>query len=100
MRFVLGFAIGLGVGFAGALLLAPDRSRREVDGPAGSVDGGPAAFERDNDILGAARSVIRSIQDQVNEAMGEAKKAQEETEAELRARYEKTARRKGTEEGK
>jgi len=101
MRFVLGLAIGFGVGFAGALLFAPDRSKgRHVDWAAGTVEGGAAVFEEDHDLISVMKRALRSVQEQVNEAMGEAKKAQKETEADLLARYEKTARRKVGEEGK
>ena len=101
MRFVLGLAIGFGVGFAGALLFAPDRSKgRQVDWPAGTVEGGPVVFEEDHDLISVMKRALRSVQDQMNEAMEEAKKAQKETEAELLARYEKTAQRKVGEERK
>jgi len=101
MRFALGLAIGFGVGFAGALLFAPDRSRgRQVDRPAGPVEGGPAALEEDADLIGAVKRVLRSLQEQVDQALTEAKKAQKETEREMLSRYETTARRKVGEEGK
>jgi hypothetical protein len=81
MRFILGLAIGFGAGFAGAVLFAPDL-RRETEG-------GPAALDADDSIGGAFRRTLRSAQDQVHEALDEAKKAQAEKEAEMRARYER-----------
>lgn len=101
MRFVLGLAIGFGVGFAGALLFAPARAKgRQVDWPDGRVEGGPAAFEEDADLISAVKRVLQSMQERVDEALTEAKKAQKETEREMLARYETTARRKVAEEGK
>ena len=96
MRFLIGLALGFGVGFAGAVLFAPDRSKQEsVKWPAGTVAGGPAVFEEDgNNIMGAVKRALRTVQEQVNEALEEARKAQEEAEEELRARYESTAGRK------
>ena len=101
MRFLIGLALGFGVGFAGAVLFAPDRSKRHrVNWPPGTVDAGPAAFEENHNIMATVRLALRSLQAQVSEAMEEAKKAQEEAERELRSRYEKTVGRKEGEEGK
>jgi len=102
MRFLIGLALGFGIGFAGAVLFAPDRSKNhQAQWPgAGTVESGPAALETDHNIMAAVRRALRSVQEQVNEAMEEAKKAQAEAEKELRARYEKTARRRVGEEGK
>ena len=94
MRFLLGLAIGFGVGFGGALLLAPDRSKwRPVDALAGSADGQPPAFEDDHAVTAFVRRATRSVRELLNEAMDEAKKAQEETEREMRERYELEVRR-------
>jgi gas vesicle protein len=94
MRFLIGIAIGFGVGFAGAVLLAPDRKKRErVAWPAGAIDSGPAAVDSDHSPMAAIRRVLNSVQEQVNEALEEAKKAQAETEREMRAKYERTVRR-------
>ena len=93
MRFVLGLAIGFGVGFAGALLFAPDRSRGRESWPAGTVDEvGPPAFEEDRNLIGSVKRALRSVREQVDEAREEAKKAQEKTERELRERYEREVR--------
>ena len=94
MRFLIGIAIGFGVGFAGAVLFAPDRSKRErVEWPAATAGSGPPAFDTDHDLMATVRRALRSVQDQVNEALEEAKKAQSDTEREMRARYERTVRR-------
>ena len=95
MRFVIGIAIGFGVGFAGAVLFAPDRSKRErVEWPAATAGSGPPAFDTDHDLMASVRRALRSVQDQVSEALEEAKKAQSDTEREIRARYERTVRHK------
>lgn len=95
MRFLIGLALGFGVGFAGAVLFAPERTkRREVDWPAGTTDEvRPPAFEEDHNIMGSLKGALRSVREQVNEAMEEAKKAQAEAERELRERYMKAVPR-------
>ena len=99
MRLLIGLAIGFGIGFAGAVLFAPERSRRrEVDWPAGSVDSGPTAIETDHNIMAAVRRALRSAQEQLNEALDEAKEAQAEAEKELRARYERKVHQAGKSE--
>ena len=101
MRFLIGVAIGFGAGFAGAVLFAPDRSKREhVEWPAGAVDSGPPAFDTDHNIMATVKRTLRSVQDQVNEALEEAKKAQAETEREMRARYERNVKHKMEEPSK
>ena len=90
MRLLIGLAIGFGIGFAGAVLFAPERTRRrEVDWPGGSVDSGPTAIETDHNIMAAVRRALRSAQEQLNEALEEAKEAQTKAEKELRTRYER-----------
>jgi gas vesicle protein len=94
MRLLIGLAIGFGIGFAGAVLFAPDRSRRrEVDWPAGSVDSGPTAIETDHNIMAAVRRALRTAQEQLDEALEEAKDAQAKAEKELRGRYERKVRK-------
>jgi gas vesicle protein len=94
LRLLIGLAIGFGIGFAGAVLFAPERSRRrEVDWPTGSVDSGPTAIGTDHNILAAVRRALRSAQEQLNEALDEAKEAQAKAERELRERYEKKVQR-------
>src|SRR2546425_8349529 len=96
MRLLIGLAIGFGIGFAGAVLFAPERSRRrEVGWPAGSVDSGPTAIETDHNIMAAVRRALRSAQEQLNEALDEAKEAQAKAEEELRARYSGKGNRQG-----
>ena len=95
MRFLIGIAIGFGVGFAGAVLFAPDRKKGErVEWSAGSAESGPPAFDADHNIMASVKRTLRAVQGQVNEALEEAKKAQGDTEREMRARYERTVRHK------
>jgi gas vesicle protein len=94
MRFLIGIAIGFGVGFAGAVLLAPDRKKREqMEWRTGAVDSGPPAIDSAHSPMATIRRALHSVQEQVNEALEEAKKAQAETEREMRAKYERTVRR-------
>ena len=95
MRFLIGIAIGFGVGFAGAVLLAPDRKKGErVEWTAAAAGSGPPAFDTDDNLMASVRRALRSVQDQVSEALEEAKKAQSDTEREMRARYDRTVRHK------
>lgn len=97
MRFIIGLLLGLGVGFAAALLLAPDRGalRREEEGKGGEEAGpeGESAFGVNHDTMAALRRTMRSLQRQVQEAWEEAGKAAEEAEREMRARYERSLSR-------
>jgi gas vesicle protein len=100
MRFLIGVAIGFGVGFAGAVLFAPDRRKSEqVAWPTRTVEPSPLAFDTDHSIMASVRSAMHSVQERVTEALEEAKKAQAETEREMRARYELIARRAAEEGG-
>jgi gas vesicle protein len=93
MRFIIGLLLGFGAGFAGAVLFAPDRSKKDqVAGrPAGSSAASNGRGENHN---GGLRGALRSLQDQISTAMSEAKQASEETEVEMRSRYEQAAGRK------
>ena len=92
MPFLVGLLVGFAAGYAGATLFAPDKSRRnDVTLPAAAAS---ANGSRENgNTMGALRRTIRSLQDQFNVAMEEAKQASEETEAEMRAKYEQSAKK-------
>jgi len=91
MRFVIGLLIGFGVGMAGAILFAPDRSKRIEATWTASPGASGNGLSQNGNTMSAIRRALRSLQDQFNTAMEEAKQASEETEAEMRARYEKAA---------
>ena len=91
MRFIIGLLLGFGAGFAGAVLFAPDRqTKNEVEWNA-AVGASPNGIGQNHNAAGALRRALRSLQDQINDAMSEAKQASQETETEMRARYEKAA---------
>jgi len=95
MRFIIGLLLGFGVGFAGAVLFAPDRAKTsEPAGWPAAAGASTNGVGQNHNTAGALRRALRSFQDQINEAISEAKQASEETEAEMRARYEKAAGRR------
>ncbi len=91
MRFILGLLLGLGLGFAAALLLAPEKGawRREEE-PPGEEASGEESFGEDHDTMAGLRRAMRGLQEQVEEAWKEARQAADEAEKEMRARYERT----------
>jgi gas vesicle protein len=91
MRFIIGILLGFAVGFAGAVLFAPDKpkSRRLWGESEHDLAGAPVS---DNG-RGTARSAIESLRHRVDEAVAEARKASAEAEKDLRARYERMAGR-------
>ena len=94
MRFIIGLLLGFGAGFAGAVLFAPDRPTKNEAEWHASADASANGTGQNHNAAGALRRALRSLQDQINDAMSEAKQASEETEAEMRARYEKAAGKK------
>ena len=82
MRFILGILIGLGLGFAIALLFAPKKQERATWKPRSAHD--PDA-PRGN--------WIDSVRDRFDEALMEADEARKETEQEMRSRYDKAVGR-------
>jgi len=89
MRFLFGLLIGFAVGFAGALLFAPDTSplRKEQS------DGDPKRkaiddFGRNDNDAGGVQGVMKALQKQMSEAVKEAKKAAEEAEKEVHRRFD------------
>jgi gas vesicle protein len=94
MRFILGMLIGFGIGFAGAVLFAPEKKKAAVHW----AEGRPAAPSLSNgssDLSGNFQHLWRSLRDRVNNAWEEAKRASEEAEQELRERYEREVRARG-----
>jgi gas vesicle protein len=81
MRFLLGLVLGFGIGFAGAILFAPEKKpeREFIPGQPHSRNG--------------AGGVMDEVRDRVKEAMSEAKKAREQAERDMRDRYQRTVRK-------
>ncbi len=92
MRFAIGLLLGFGAGLAGAILFAPDSSKRSEAGWTAATASDNSA-ENGNSISGL-RGALRSLQDQINTAMSEAKQASDEAEQEMRGRYEEAVGRK------
>lgn len=82
MRFVFGVLLGFGIGFAAAILFAPEKGKKEKQWTPPSQEGEPA-----NGLVGTIRG-------RVSEAMGEAREARKQAEREMMERYERTVRRK------
>ncbi len=85
MRFLLGLLLGFGVGFAGAVLMAPEKKPAEDWVPGRSQAGPPPAA-----------SLLDQIKERVTQAMTEAKDARKQAEREMRDRYEKSVGRKSS----
>jgi gas vesicle protein len=82
MRFVFGLLLGFGIGFAGAILLAPEKKKEEPWTPRSQAEGP----QKDG--------LVSMIRERVREAMGEARDARKEAEREMLERYERTVGRK------
>ena len=85
MRFLLGVVLGFGVGFAGSVLLAPEK-KKEADW----VPGQPEASKN------GASGILDTVKERVTQAMSEAKDARKQAEREMRDRYERTVNRKSS----
>jgi hypothetical protein len=85
MKFVIGVLLGFGIGFAGALLLAPEKKERQWT-PTSHVNGSPEK----NGLVGTLR-------ERVKEAMGEAREAKKEAERQMVDRYERSVGRRDAE---
>jgi len=90
MRFIIGLLLGLGVGFVGALLLAPEKRERREGAPAGEEPLGEEGFAGNHDSMAGLRRTMRGLQEQLHEAWDEAREAAQEAEKEMRARYQRT----------
>lgn len=92
MRFIIGLLLGLGLGFAGAILLAPERGRLR-EAPAGEEPSGEGGFGGNHDTMAGLRRAMRGLREQVEEAWTEARQAAQEAEKEMRARYQQSVSR-------
>ena len=93
MRFLIGLTVGFAAGLVGAIMMAPDRSKNANAGWAEALPDAGAAANGHRDSMSGFRKAVRTLHDQVNEAMTEAKQASAEAEQEARARYEQMAKR-------
>ena len=95
MRFLIGLLLGLGLGFAGALLFAPERRPRTRDtwDIPPQEEELPARASENHDFSVGLRRALRSLQTQLQEAWDEARQAAQDAEQEMRQRYAQTARR-------
>ena len=82
---MLGVLLGFGIGFAGAILFAPEKKKEPPQWTPRSRD--EAAPAGKNGLVG-------TIRERVNEAMGEAREARKQAEREMLDRYERTVGRK------
>jgi gas vesicle protein len=85
MRFLLGVVLGFGVGFAGSVLFAPEKTK-EADW----VPGQPQASKN------GSGGILDTVKERVTQAMSEAKDARKQAEREMRDRYERTVNRKSS----
>jgi gas vesicle protein len=100
MRFILGLLLGFGIGFAGAILFAPERPQKagpKWPGPAG--EGGEPAAAGNHQGASGLQSFMRTLREHLDEALAEAREASAQAEREMRARYQKMARRGGAKGG-
>lgn len=89
MRFIIGLLLGLGIGMAAALLLAPEKGQRRRDEEPLGEEASGGEMGEDNDALVGLQRAMRGLQEQVQQAWEEARKAAQEAEKEMRARYER-----------
>lgn len=95
MRFVMGLLLGFGIGFAAAILFAPER-RKEGEGRwpgAGGQKEEEAAAGGNHRGAAGLQQFIRSVRERIDEAFAEAKEASAEAEREMRSRYHKVVGR-------
>jgi hypothetical protein len=93
VQFVLGVAIGLGAGFAVAILLAPDKKKRS-EWPPHFPGFQSSQAEGNHQDSGGLQGFIESVRERVKEASNEARGAKERSEREMLERYEKIIGRK------
>ena len=94
MPFVVGIVIGFGIGFAGAILLAPEKSKRDTwpaHMPRASTAEGDGNHQ-DSRLAG----LMENLRERINEATKEAREAKRAKEREMMERYERSVGRKQT----
>ena len=94
MRFIIGLVLGFAAGFAGAVLFAPEKKHSRVQWPEGHPAAGGISANGNRKVSGSLQNAMRSVQDRVNEAWEEARRASVEAEKQMQARYQEAAQRK------
>ena len=99
MRFLIGLLLGFAIGFAAAILFAPERTKRgEAIWAEGGQPLGPeperAGANGSTGVVDGFQKMARSLREHLNEAWAEAKQASDEAEREMRGRYEQATGRK------
>lgn len=87
MRFVLGVVIGLGIGFAGAVLFAPEKKKERPEFPSRVLD-------QATGTNGHKRGLMNTVRERLDEAMAEANQARKQAEREMTERYERSVGRR------
>jgi gas vesicle protein len=87
MRFVFGVLLGFGIGFAGAILFAPEKKKEAPWTPTSHEEG---ATQKNG--------LVDSLRDRVSEAMGEARNARKQAERDMIDRYERSVGRKSSDD--
>jgi len=96
MRFLIGLLLGFALGFAGAILFAPERPKpREREWAPAPPEEAEVAARENHDFLASLRRTMRSLQEQAEEAWSEAVKAADEAEKEMWERYRRVSGRPG-----
>lgn len=83
---MFGVLLGFGIGFAGAILFAPEKKKEAPWTPGAHEDA-----SHGNGLVGAIRG-------RVSEAMGEARDARKQAEREMIDRYERSVGRKSADD--
>lgn len=94
MRFIMGLLLGFGIGFAAAILFAPERRKEhEARWPGAEEEKEEGAAGGNHRGAGGLEQFMRSMRERIDEALAEAKEAAAEAEREMRSRYQKMVRR-------
>lgn len=89
MRFIIGILLGFAIGFAGAILFAPQASPlRQTEGQGEDATGEAIRKFGRNDQANKFQGTFKSLRKRVDEALEEAKKAADEAEQQVRKRFD------------
>lgn len=89
MRFLFGLLLGFAIGFAGAILFAPQASPlRQTEGQAEDATGEAIRKFGGADQASGFQGTFKSLRKRVDEALDEAKKAADEAEQQVRKRFD------------